>query len=268
MSTVHDPPTTVRDELLVEMRGLAPWHIEVEVTPELSTRDVGEEHLERLYVRRENFLRLIERIYPDGVAGRSVLDCACNCGAYLFWLKEAGAGNCFGFDIREHWIKQARFLAANREAPTDGMRFEVADLYNLPRLGVGPFDVTVFNGIFYHLPDPIHGLRAAADLTRELLIVNTATKADLPDGVLAVAQEGTQPLLSGVYGLNWFPTGPEVIEAILRHLGFPAIRVSFWQEVVPPVELRLGRIEILAARDESLFSAYDRQESGSTTAPA
>jgi hypothetical protein len=30
----------------------------------------------------------------------------------------------------------------------------VLDLYDLPTLGLEPFDITIFAGIFYHLPDP------------------------------------------------------------------------------------------------------------------
>ena len=30
-------------------------------------------------------------LYPDGFQGRSIMDCACNCGGYLFWAKEIGA---------------------------------------------------------------------------------------------------------------------------------------------------------------------------------
>jgi tRNA (mo5U34)-methyltransferase len=51
-----------------------------------------------------------------------VLDCACNCGAFLFWAKELGADECFGFDIRQHWIDQAEFLREHRAWPTEGMR--------------------------------------------------------------------------------------------------------------------------------------------------
>ena len=76
-------------------------------------------------------------IFPRGLEGRTVMDCACNCGAYLFWSKEPGAGECFGFDAREHWIAQARFLAEHRTQPSDGMRFEVCDLYDLPRARAG-----------------------------------------------------------------------------------------------------------------------------------
>ncbi len=61
-----------------------------------------------------------------------MLDCACNCGAYLFWAKDEGAGRCRGFDVRAHWIDQARFLQRHRQGPNEDMRFEVMDLMDLP----------------------------------------------------------------------------------------------------------------------------------------
>ena len=87
-------------------------------------------------------------VFPQGMAApRAGL--GCNCGYFLFWSRSWGRGSAFS-DAREHWIRQARFLAAHRTA-SDGIRFEVCDLYDLP---AGPrFNVTFFNGIFYHLPD-------------------------------------------------------------------------------------------------------------------
>jgi SAM-dependent methyltransferase len=122
---------------------------------------------------REYYQGLMRDLYPGGLAGRSVLDCACNCGGYLFWSKELGAGRCFGFDVRSHWIDQAEFLRRHRLGPGD-VELAVSDLYDVPKLGLEPFDVTIFKGILYHLPDPVTGLKIAADLTREVMIVNTA----------------------------------------------------------------------------------------------
>ena len=161
-----------------------------------------------------------------------MLDCACNCGYFLFWSRELGAGECLGFDAREHWIRQARFLAAQRAQPSDGIRFEVCDLYDLPQLDPGRFDVTFFNGIFYHLPNPITGLKLAADRTDELLVLNTATRAGRPDGAIVADQESPTKLMSGLYGLNWFPTGPLVLTRVLRWLGFAEVRCSAWRS--PP----------------------------------
>jgi tRNA (mo5U34)-methyltransferase len=244
---------------------LAPWHIDIEITPEISTAAFLEGAREAytgdsggisFHDPREGFLRRLHRAFPNGLEGRSVLDCACNCGAYLFYAKEAGAGRCLGFDLREHWIEQARFLAEHRERPTDDMRFEVCDLYDLPSLEPGRFDVAFFFGIFYHLPDPITGLKLAADITDEVLILNTATKAGFPDGQLVAEQESPTKLMSGKYGLAWMPTGPEVLMRVLRWLGFAEARCSVWRHA-PKQRDDLDRLEVIAARTPGFFSAWD-----------
>ena len=257
-------PALLRDEI----ERLGPWHLEVQVTPDVSTR-VWTEMQSRLQLDpadkvpfmdpRPDLESQIRRIYPDGLAGRSVLDCACNCGGYSFHAKELGAGECFGFDVREHWIKQARFLLQNRTAgPTDAMRFEVCDLYDVPNMRLQPFDITLFMGIFYHLPDPISGLKIAADLTRELMVVNTATKSGLPDGLLAIARESRELVLSGVYGLNWLPTGPDVIAQALRWAGFVETYLVWWKQEVSPGR---GRLEMLASKKAGLLDAFRKANS-------
>jgi SAM-dependent methyltransferase len=235
------------------------------VTPEISTSVFREGEAPTGYAERISFIdhrpkwvELMNSIYPSGLEERSVLDCACNCGAYLFWMKELGAGDCLGFDVREHWINQARFLKRERTEPSDGISFEVCDLYDLPARDPGEFDISIFKGLFYHLPDPISGLKLVADRTRELLVLNTSTSAGLPDGFLQVKQESakTEHMMSGVHGLSWRPTGPEVLASILRWLGFPATRCTMWvkQTARNP---EIGRIQILAARDESTFESFD-----------
>ena len=213
-----------------EIVRLGPWHYDIEVTPEVSTRAwldaAGGQSEVGFLTRRKQFKNLLGPLYPNGLEDRSVLDCGCNAGGYLFWSKELGAGECFGFDAREHWIDQARFLAAHRTVgPTDRMRFEACDLYDLPQLGLEPFDITIFNGLFYHLPDPVTGLKIAADLTKELMIFTSATYAEAEDGFLYVENESDSHLMSGIHGLNWRPTGPAVVTTILRWAGFAETRV-------------------------------------------
>jgi hypothetical protein len=257
-------------DLADEIVRLGPWHLDVQVTAELGTSasleapdgtysgELGEVVFKR---PRDAFLEKLGLLYPDGMQGRSMLDCACNCGGYLFWAKEAGAGECFGFDVREHWIRQARFLAEHRTAgPTDRMRFEACDLYEVPKLGLDQFDVTMFSGIFYHLPDPVTGLKIAADLTRELLIVNTATRSGMPDGLLAVGYESQEKIMSGVHRLMWRPTGPDVLGRILEWAGFAETRVVWWkQETRNP---GWGRLEIMAARTPGLLDTLEGYDPG------
>ena len=185
-----------------------------------------------------------------------MLDCACNCGAYLFWARELGAGRCFGFDVREHWIRQARFLREHR-AGADGIDFDVMDLYDLPQRGLEPFDFTLFNGIFYHLPEPVGGLRVAADLTRELLMVDTATRSGREDGALVAGFESRDELMSGVHGLMWRPTGPLALERILTFLGFEDTHLLKWRKEISP---GWGRLTMLAARSPGLLAPLREHE--------
>jgi SAM-dependent methyltransferase len=235
----------LNDALTAEIKALGPWHHEVEVVPGVTTgvsRDV--EYPEEcgdvvLHDYRAEFHALMQSLYPS-LEGKTFLDCACNCGGYLFWAKELGAQRVFGFDVREHWIRQAQFLATHRAEEIEAV---VCDLYDVPALGLEPFDVVQFKGLFYHLPDPVSGLRIAADLTRELLILNTATKPG-PDDMLVLADEGTE-LMSGVYELCWYPTGAAVLERILKWMGFVEIAVNWEIE---------GRIEVLGSKTAGLLA--------------
>ena len=269
---IENAKSVSTEDLRRQIVALAPWHIDVEVTPELSTSAFldGIESGDQpgspdvpgsvSFVRpRRGWEAMLSRIYPAGLEGRRFLDCACNCGAYSFWAREMGASECFGFDVREHWIEQARFLLANRTTgPTDGLRFEVRDLYELGDLGLEPAEVTMFQGIFYHLPDPIAGLKIAADLTSELLILDTAMRVGAPDGMLAVAEESREKVMSGVHGLAWFPTGPEVLKRIVRWLGFPEMRIYHWRVNRRGGPRDRGRIGIVASRKPGLLDRVRR----------
>jgi tRNA (mo5U34)-methyltransferase len=252
-------------ELREEIIRLGPWHLDVEVTPEISTRVSLEAEpgtypggqVSFLNGARERWQETLGRVYPQGLQERTMLDCACNCGGYVFWAKELGAGDCLGFDAREHWIKQARFLRKHRRGPSDGVRFEVCDLYGLPKMRLEPFDVTLFKGIFYHLPEPITGLKIAADLTNELMVVNTATRSGLPDGLLQVDEEDEDHLMSGVHGLCWLPTGPDVVTQILRWAGFVEAHLMWWSEEVPATP-GLGRLQILASKVPGALDGVQR----------
>lgn len=238
---------------------LGPWHHDVEVVPGIRTGGSAPPGAYPPELGRPSVIRperalawLVREVYPEGLAGRSFLDCACNAGGYLFAATGLGAGRCFGFDVREHWIDQARFLAEH--LPSANIEFATLDLASLPGLDLGTFDVTLFNGIFYHLPDPITGLRTAADHTKELLVVNTATIPGHGDS-LVLSRESEIEVMSGVHGLAWLPSNDRVVRDILGWCGFPHTRIRF--ERKGPENWR--RIEIIAARDSETFASYDRR---------
>jgi tRNA (mo5U34)-methyltransferase len=200
---------------------------------------------------RDEIVGPLRQVYQQGLEGRSVLDPACDGGAYLFWAREVGAGDCFGSDVREHRIHQARVLQ-ERRPDSDSIRLEVMDVYDLPELGLEPFDITIFGGLFHHLADPVSGLKIAADLTSELMIFDTATKWGMDDDSLVVAHEGTEALMLGVQRLNWVPSGPAVVKRILHWAGFTDTQVMRWVQTGPTS----GSVGVLASKRPGLLDVF------------
>ena len=192
-------------------------------------------------------------IYPNGLKGRRCLDCACNAGAFCFFSRELDAEYSLGFDVREHWINKAKFVQQHRTvAPTDRIDSEVMNLFDISNRNSEPFDLTIFSGIFYHLPDPIHGTKLAADLTTDILIVKTAAlyKAENPKGLTPVSRHSSESDMSGVYNMAWLPNGPDTLNMILQWLGFKEIKLV--RRIRK--DNNRERLEIIAARNEGRLS--------------
>ena len=255
----------VPKQLTKQIKELQPWHHDIQLFDDFSTGLVfspdrklapAENDGVSLISPRKRFLAQLDRIYPDGMGNKSFLDCACNGGGYCFWSRERDIARGVGFDVREHWIRQAKWTQTHRTSyPTDRLEFHVLDLYNLPDMGYEPFDMTYFSGIFYHLPDPITGLKIAADLTSDVLVLNTAMMLDSnnPRG-LTMARESRTKVMSGVHQLSWFPTGKETLRDILLWLDFKDLKVTMFNE---PKDTRRCRIEIFAARDKGRLGGLD-----------
>jgi SAM-dependent methyltransferase len=245
-------------QLTQQIEEMRPWHHDIHLFDEFTTGRVfsPDGKLERpkndgvsLISPRERYLKQLDKIYPDGMSGKSFLDCACNGGGYCFWSRERDIARGVGFDVRDHWIRQAKFVKEHRTAfPTDRLEFHVMDLYDVPKHSFEPFDMTYFSGIFYHLPDPVTGLKIAADLTTDVLILNTAMMLDPnnPRG-MTMARESRTKVMSGVHQLSWFPNGKETLRDIMLWLDFKDLKVTMFNERKDNFR---SRIEIVAAREK------------------
>ena len=252
-----------RPSLKTKLEQLGPWRQNIQITSEISTgphlslETSSDSECQRNRDReREKFLSLIDMLYPDGLKEKRFLDCGCNAGGYCFWVRERDAELGFGFDVREHWIKQARFLKSVREiGPTNFVRLEVLNLFDLPSLELDPFDIVQFKGLFYHLTDPIGGLRIAADHSRDVLLFSTAVIWGEADGSLRSVLQSCDKLHGSAEKLTWFPTGPRVCAELIRQLGFEAIKLTRYSQVKRrPTR---GRLELVAARDPQRLKYLD-----------
>jgi 2-polyprenyl-3-methyl-5-hydroxy-6-metoxy-1,4-benzoquinol methylase len=108
---------------------------------------------------------------PIRMAGVSVIDIGAGDGFYSFEGKHRGAGHVLATD-HYCWNHEALRGRETFEFARSalGLDIEMLDI-DVPDLSVekvgGQFDVVLFLGVFYHLIDPIDGLRRAASLAKD-----------------------------------------------------------------------------------------------------
>ena len=244
------------DPELTALQQLAPWHQAIPLPSGHVTSDGNDVDSERTisvidpWRLSATFASLFN---GNGLEGKSFLDVGCNAGGYCFAAKEMGASRVLGFDARSHWIDQAEHVRSTRGLTSNDIEFNVMHLEELADANE-QFDVTLFKGVFYHLPNPIRAIEILASVTRHVMLIDTATSSTTPDNSLILKFESPDHLMSGVDGLSWYPGGPEVISNLAKNYGFPASRLLYNRtsdradprDVASPL---VGRCGLLVARN-------------------
>jgi SAM-dependent methyltransferase len=93
-------------------------------------------------VRSPNYCTFdaVEQRIFDGInlAGKSVVQLACNNARELIAIRRAGAGACVGFDISDRFVNQAHRLAAAAELDTEVLQ---SSIYDIPSAYNDRFDL-------------------------------------------------------------------------------------------------------------------------------
>ena len=162
------------------------------------------------------------------LSGCSVLDIGAWTGGFSVEAARRGASRVVALDHYSWNAPQFR----GREAfdlvnEITGLGIEAVDVdLDAPQLSLehlGPFDVVLFLGVFYHLHDPIAGLREAAALAREALVVETLIERPLNPRPSMVFYPGAE---RGGDPTNWWGPNTACILELLRQAGFRRVEVT------------------------------------------
>jgi SAM-dependent methyltransferase len=158
------------------------------------------------------------------LAGKRVLDVACNSGFWSIQCGLLGAREVVGFDARPDLVEQAKLVRSI--VGLEHVDFRVLDFWAMrPEALGGQFDVVLNLGILYHLSDPIAALARTRAMAREWILLDTALYVAKP-AVLRVEWE--EPLdihHAATPGVIMRPS-KRSIPLLLRHVG-----LSDWTEI-------------------------------------
>src|SRR5580700_5307011 len=109
---------------------------------------------------------------PEDMSGLRVLDVACAEGFFSFEAERRGAAEVVSVDFDPECIKRFGICS---DALGSSIRPHVMSVYDLDPQELGTFDLVMFFGLLYHLPNPLLGVEKVAAMTSGTLLVQSRT---------------------------------------------------------------------------------------------
>ena len=206
------------------------WYHRIEVRPGIVTPGIND---------CQTTLRLLD--LPADCSGLRVLDIGTRDGFFAFEMERRGA-DVLAVDYDAHAADG--FGVASRLLGSR-VPFRQANLYNLDPEEIGTFDIVLFLGVLYHLPDPVGALRLIRRLCRGRMYVETFTidhHLPLPDGTYVDMTERF-PELTGVPLMCFF-----------RGRSFNDDATNFWGPNIQCMKEMLGETEFTVLRATAIHN--------------
>lgn len=243
------------EEILSELKRLEPWFHRIDLGGGLFTKTesvMGEPIDHPL-----GPWQTIQKLLPPDLSGKTLLDVGCNAGFYAFEAKRRGATRVLGVDGQRQHVRQGLFVRKVLGLDVEFLRLNV---YELNARTVGQFDITLALGLLYHLKHPILALENLYQVTKEMLVVETAIlPPELTSKSFAYPLGATEMMLHPVACVenppeakeqvfNWWLPGVDALRALLRNTGFAKVEV---------IEVKDGRAVVVCRKPKGESSTDD-----------
>jgi tRNA (mo5U34)-methyltransferase len=199
------------DEVRARIASVPHWYHPIEVRPGIITPGTNEARI---------ILAILD--LPADCRGMRALDLGTRDGFFAFELERRGAEVV----AVDYMAMEDSGFAVAAELLGSRVTYLQGNLYALSAADVGTFDIVLFLGLLYHLPDPLGALRTVRNLTRQKMYLETL--------VLDFGREIDEiPLMRFFAGSSWAgdPTnywGPNIrcVEEMLGETEFAARQVT------------------------------------------
>lgn len=215
------------EDLAEEARALAPWFHNLQLPD--GTRTAPGHPLGDFPASK---WRRCQRLLPEDLTGRTVLDIGTNGGFYAIECARRGA-QVTALDLDRRYLRQARW-ASEVFGVSDRIELVHAQVYDMAEWD-RTFDIVLFLGVFYHLRYPLLGLDIVAHRAKDLCLFQSLTmpgpsgaapKEDHTIHETRLLTDKDWPAMAFIEGkwagdkTNWWVPNPNGVEAMLRSAGF------------------------------------------------
>lgn len=217
------------------------------------TMDLGHGVITQGYDRTPKKLKGLH--LPADFSGKSVLDIGAWDGFFSFEAERRGASRVLAVDSfswnGSNWGSKAGFELA-RKVYQSKVEDKELDVFQICPQTVGQFDVVFFLGVLYHMKHPLQTLERVAEVSREMLILET--QVDLVDTPVPAMAYYPNTELNGD-PTNWWAPNPACLEEMLRTVGFT--HIEFVRSPRSRVR-RFTRALVHSLRGKTAFRSYQQ----------
>ena len=169
----------------------------------------------RVVQRFRHFMPSLVHAAGGSLAGKRVLDIACNSGFWSIQCALLGA-DVVGFDARPELIEQAHLIQSI--TGVENVRYEVLDFWDMTPATLGTFDIVLNLGILYHLAEPLRALQLTRAMARDVIVLDTTVNSS-SDSILRLRWEEPEDIRdAATAGVVAHPS-KSAVELMLRHAG-------------------------------------------------
>ena len=218
------------------LAALGPWFYEFDLGAHGRTvSSLPPEVLPIHQTRLQMVNQVVDGYFGSRLPDIRCLDVGCHEGYYSVAMARKGMREVRGVDVRESSLAKAAFVRG--ALGLTNLAFGRQNCEDLRVEDGGPFELTLFLGILYHLENPMLCLRNVSHLTGEVCVIETQVVDEVEGyaewgaqewtrpyhGVLALIDESAeyhnQNTEAGATPLATCPS-PVALHAMLKHAGF------------------------------------------------
>jgi len=152
-------PNFTKAEIKQEVAKITHWYHQIEVGQGITTPGVNES------------AKVLKGLaLPADARGLRVLDLGTRDGYFAFEMKKRGADVVAIDYLPKH---ETGFAIAEKLTGVKGVKYIQDNIYNLSSWKYGKFDIVLFLGLLYHLPDPIRAINIVRSMCRGVMLLET-----------------------------------------------------------------------------------------------
>ncbi|MBR0713076.1 bifunctional 2-polyprenyl-6-hydroxyphenol methylase/3-demethylubiquinol 3-O-methyltransferase UbiG [Bradyrhizobium liaoningense] len=152
----------------------------------------------------------LEKLFPEGVAGKTVLDIGCGSGMHALAALLLGAASVLAIDLDENSVSTTRELL-KRYAPDKKWDTKICSVFDTSSDATGTFEIVYSWGVLHHTGDMWQAIEKAAALVR-------------PGGQFALAIYAKTPLdFAWKIEKRLYASSPAAIQWMFRQLFFAVL---------------------------------------------